>query len=437
MCVALLSAVVGAVAASVLACVPGLHVYNVMGLLVLALHGQALAPDVLVPAVIGMMVGFSLLSTVPSVLLAAPDESALFTVLPGQKYLMQGRGREGVLITATGGLAALFVLVVGFGPLAPRLLPAVQLVLRPHLHWMIWCVIGFMLLSEWPKVGPIGQGGWHRFLGGWRSLAAGLLTFGLSGLFGFILMFRPPVSHEVAFQNLMPAFVGLFTLPWLILNLISAVAPPPQDKSPGMRKLGAGVVLRGTLAGVFGGGFAAFVPAVTGGVGGFLAGHATAVRDDRVFLVSQGASKLTYYVGGLLLFFVPGLGLTRGGAAWLMRGFREPGFPGDYGLALASVALAGAVAFLLVSPLTRATIWLLERCGYRRLSWAALACACIVVFGMTGWMGLFVAVVGTGIGLIPVLFGSRRMNCLGVILLPLACNLSGFGARIAGWMRLV
>jgi len=95
---------------------------------------------------------------------------------------------------------------------------------------------------------------------------------------------------------------------------------------------------------------------VTGGVGGFLAGHATALRDDRAFLVSQGASKVVYYAGGLLLLFMPGAGLTRGGAAWMLRAARAPDAPRDYLPVLAAMAIGGAVALLLVSPLARAVL---------------------------------------------------------------------------------
>jgi hypothetical protein len=45
--------------------------------------------------------------------------------------------------------------------------------------------------------------------------------------------------------------------------------------------------------------------------------------------------------------------------------------------------------------------------------------------------------VATGIGLLPMLFGSRRMNCLGIILLPVACNLSGHGDLLAGILGLL
>ena len=437
----------GSVVASILASLPGLHVYNVMGLLVIGAHaaqahGWALSVEATVPFAMGLTVGYSLLSTIPSVLLAAPDESALFTVLPGQKFLMAGRGYEGTLITAAGGLAGLFALVLIVGPLAPRLLPTARRVFQPHTHWILWCVICFMLMSEWPKGGTRGQAGWRRFLDGWKTVGMGLFTFALSGWLGFVLLYRSPISTSVAFQNIMPAFVGLFTLPWLLLNIVSRVEAPPQflpgDKSSkGTVNLDLMTLLRGAFAGCLGGGFAAFFPIVTGGVGGLLAGHATALRNDRAFLVSQGASKLVYYVGGLLLLFVPGLNLTRGGAAWMIKGLFIPRTTYDYLLALASIALAGAVAFLLVGPLTRATIALMRRYTYRRMSCVALLVVLALVGGVTGWMGLIVMTVSGAIGLIPVLFGSRRMNCLGVILLPMACNMSGVGATVAGWMKLI
>jgi TctA family transporter len=49
---------------------------------------------------------------------------------------------------------------------------------------------------------------------------------------------------------------------------------------------------------------------------------------------------------------------------------------------------------------------------------------------------LLVMGVAAAIGLIPVLFHSRRLNCLGVILLPMACSMSGYGGRIAEWLGL-
>ncbi len=434
-----LSAVLGALASSVLACVPGLHVYNLLALFVIAFHslaqsGSAVPSDVVIAFFGGMVCGYALLNTIPSVLLAAPDESALFTVLPGQKYLMAGRGYAACWITFFGGLGGLAALLAA-APFAPLVLPTVYKIVRPHTHWIVWCVIVFMLMSEWPKGGRLGQSGWRKLASGWRSTGVGLVTFLLSGLLGFVLLFRSPVRAGSGFQNLMPAFVGLFTVPWLIMNVLSGVRPPPQTIAryrPTLRS-----ALGGIVAGTVGGGFAAFFPVVTGGVGGMLAGHATAIRDDETFLVSQGASKFVYYVGGYLLLHVPDLWITRGGAAWMLRGLHRPQGGHDYVVAILAVAIACVVSLLMAGPMCRAVLWAIGRVGYRHLSVAALAVVTCLIVGITGWWGLLVAGVATGIGLLPVLYGSRRMNCLGVILLPIACNMSGVGSRIAEWMGLL
>jgi putative membrane protein len=435
-------AVAGAVVAALLACVPGLHVYNVLGFLVLAGHyaasryGVPVPPEVLIPLSCGLITGYATVNTIPSVFLAAPDESALFTVLPGQKYLLLGRGFEAVMLTAAGSLIGVMMLVILLGPAAPAVMPMLQAVFQKHTHWILWCVIAFMLMSEWPKGGQSGPAGWRKLLDGWRSTGVGLITFALSGLLGFVLLYRSPIPVDVSFQNLMPAFVGLFTVPWLLLNLATRVVIPPQ-RTAEPAGMTADVLLKGSVSGALGGGFAAFFPVVTGGVGGLLAGHATAVRDDRVFLVSQGASKLVYYAGAFLLFFVPGQHLGKGGAVAMIRGLYDPHSAYDYYLALGSLALAGAASFLVTAPLTRATIRFVARFGYRTASAGALAAAVGLVAAMTGLGGLAVMIVAAGIGTLPVLHGSRRMNCLGVILLPMACNMSGFGGRVAEWLGLI
>ena len=438
--IALASVVVGTALSSLLACVPGLHIYNIMGLLALLAHGAVAAGhtvpmEVALPFAIGLLVGYAVLNTIPSVLLGAPDESAMFTVLPGQKFFLNGRGLEGIMITTAGSAAGLVLLVV-LSPLGPIILPTAQKVLRPHVHWVLWCVIAFMLMSEWPKSRPGGQAGWKRFLDSWRSTGVGLITFALAGLLGFILYFSTPVAVGASFQNLMPAFVGLFTIPWLLLNLVSNLVPPRQDTTC-TASLDSPTVLRGAFAGALGGGFAAFFPVVTGGIGGLLAGHATAIRNDRTFLVSQGTSKLVYYVGGLLLFVVPGLGITRGGGAWIISGIVAPYGNYAYILAVASIAIAGGCSLLLVTPLSRLTLAAIRKVGYRALSLSALVVIFAIVWGITGAHGVAIMIVATGIGLLPVLFGSRRMNCLGVILLPMACSMSGVGTAVAQWLRLI
>jgi putative membrane protein len=435
--VALLVAVMGALVAAVLALVPALHIYTVAGLIVLATDrlGEVAPPELTAMFFLGMTAGYAMLNSIPSIFLAAPDDSTVFVVLPGQKYVLQRRGYEAVVLTGVGGLGGIAVLAL-LTPFASSLLPALRATLQPHLHWILWAVIAYMLMSEWPKGSDRAPAGWRRWWDGWKSLTAGLVTFLLAGLLGFVLLYRSLVPVTVAFQNLLPAFAGLFAVPWILQNILSRVEIPKQhiartvDVTPWL-------FLRGTLAGTVGGLFAAFFPVVTGGIGGFIAGHATAQRDDRLFIVSQGASKVVYYVGSLLFFFVPGLHLTRGGMAWMLSSLWSSHAPRTYYQAVAAMILSGVVSFFLLLVMARVAIKLVGRVRYRWISLGTLGVLLTIVGALTGWGGLLICAVATGIGLIPVLWGSRRVNCMGVLLLPIALNMAGVVGVIAGWMGLV
>ncbi len=450
----LLVTVAGTVVAALLSLVPALHIYNVAGFIILATStfGPLLPPEQLAMFFLGLITSYAVLNTIPSIFLSAPDDSTVFVVLPGQKYMMQQRGYEAAVLTGVGGLGGILVLVL-LTPFASALLPPLRTILQRHLHWILWTVIAYMLLSEWPKGSDRAPAGLRRWWDGWKSLTAGLATFGLSGLLGFVLMYRSLLPLHSAYQNLLPAFVGLFAVPWVVQNLLAQIELPPQfvassvDATPGL-------LLRGTFAGALGGLFAAFFPLVTGGIGGFIAGHATAQRDDRLFIISCGASKVVYYVGGFLFFFVPGLHLRRGGMAWMLSTLWSAHTPQSYYLAVAAVVVSGVLAFFLLPPLTRLVIALIARVSYRWISLGTLLLLLAVVLtvpalgewlgggsGAAGWAaglrGLAICAVSTGIGLIPVLWGSRRMNCMGVLLLPVGLNMVGAGATVAGWLGLV
>jgi len=433
----LLYAVGGAVLSSFLACIPALHIYNVAGLLLLLGAGSSeiLSPEATAMLFLGLVTGYAVVNTVSSVFFSAPDESTLFIVMPGQKYLLQRRGYQAIVLAGLGSLGGVAVLAI-LAPFAPRILPPVRSILQPHVPWILTAIIAYMLMSEWPKgTGPVPTA-WGRLARAWTSLAAGLITFLLSGLLGLILMYRSLVPVTMAYQGLLPAFIGLFATPWIVQNMVAKVEIPPQHVSTSI-DVTAGQILWGVAAGAMGGLFAAFFPVVTGGIGGFLAGHATAQRDDRLFIISQGASKVIYYAGGILLFFVPGLHLTRGGMAWMLSTLYSSHAPATYLSAAAAIVLAGGISFFLLLGLARGIIALLDHLHYRTVSLATLVVLLTIVIGMTGPGGLLVCVVATGIGLIPLLWGCRRMNCMGVLLLPITLNMLGAGNSVAGWLGLL
>lgn len=430
-------AILGTLLASVLALVPALHVYNIAGLIILLSLRLAdtMSGDALGMLLLGMVVGYAMLNTISAILLGAPDDSTIFIVMPGQKYLVQARGYEAVILTGIGGLGGVVILVV-LAPFAANIFGPIRHIVAPHLHWILGLIIAYMLMAEWPKRGERGSTRWARLWDAWKGLGAGILTFALSGLLGIILFYKSPVPTEIAFQNLLSAFIGLFALPWILENIFSGTEIPPQNIA---RSVDAppGAIASGIFSGALGGLFAAFFPVVTGGVGGYLAGHATAQRDDRSFIISQGASKFLYYVGAFWFFFMPGVRIVKGGMAGMASTVYSPEGQPIYYTAVALIAICGILSFFLLLLFSRAAVWFIARFDYRYISFATLVLLIGIVLALTGVGGLAIAAVALAIGAIPVLWGSRRLNCLGVLLVPITLNLSGWGPTVAQWLRLI
>ena len=428
---------IGTLLGTILSLIPSLHIYNVMGLLIL--FSTAITKWVPIEQMpffmIGMIVAYSFLNSVPSIYLGANDDSTVFVVFPGQKYMMMRKAHEAVILTGIGSLGGIIFLLL-ITPIAPKVLPIIREILTPHLLTIILAITIYMFMTEFARATDRPKTPLARLKEAWSSLLAGMLIFFLSGTLGFIVMNTSVIPPERAFQSLLPLFVGLFAVPWLILNIVSKVEIPQQHicKSVDVEPIR---ILRGVTAGCLGGLFAAFFPMVTGGIGAFLAGHATAARGDDVFLISQGANKVVYYVGGFFMIFMPTLHLTRGGAAWMLSAFYAPKTHSEYYLAAAAIAVSGGISFLLLLYASKVMARAISKVDYRKVSLATIAVITAIVVVVTGWKGVLIMVAATGIGLSAVLLHTRRMNCLGSLLMPILIDMAGyteaFGRIIGLW----
>jgi putative membrane protein len=432
----LMYTILGTTIGALLSMVPALHVYNVCGILLIVWYSApGLIPYVALPAFfMSLLVSFSIINTIPSMIFGAPDESAVFMVLPGQKYMLQGRGFEASILTGVGSLMGIVMLAI----LTPFLfypMRYIKNIVGQNLQWVMLLFITYMLMSEWPRGGGLGKTVWQKFKWAWANLVAGLATFILAAIVGIIIMNKTMVPLNMSFQGIMPVFVGFFAVAGIIQNLISRQKVPPQHVTDSI-DVNATLIGKSTLAGTIGGGLAAFIPAVTGGIGGLIAGHATAQRDDRIFVMSQGVSKTIYYVGSFLFFFVPLLMLSRGGMAILMKPIFTPYTVQDYFRILAVILISGSMSFLLMFPLTRFAIKLVTKYDYHVVLWFALGIVLAIVYGLMGWQGMFLMTVATGIGLIPALYHSRKSNAMAVLLVWMTISMGGHGEAVLKFFRL-
>jgi putative membrane protein len=419
---------------------PGLHIYNVIAISMTLMLGAAklfsgVEPLIVASFLISMTVTFSLLFTISTQYFQPCDDSFKYIVLPHEKYYFEGRAHEAVILGGIGGLVAILLISFIYPLMGPVFVFFTNL-LRPHLFWLIGIVMVFILLTEWPKDHGVGKTLWQRFFDGWLPLCMGYLTFALAGLLGMFIFYRTITPVGNAFQTLMPVFVGLFAIPSYILTFITRVKPQPQYFGPSV-DVSVADVIRGSISGTFAGLFAGFVPAVTPGPALLLTGHLTVTGGDKQFMIAGGACRVIYYIGSLMMFFIPDVYLRRGGLAINLSLFYVPETKREYLFITAVVCIAGLISFLLLFHFSKLCATLSQKVHYKWFSLIGLIALSALVFVVTGVNGLFLMAVATCIGIVPNLWHTRRINLLAVLLVPMFLNLSGVGPEVAHWLGLI
>ncbi|MBO9362356.1 MAG: tripartite tricarboxylate transporter permease [Thermoflexus sp.] len=419
----LLGVGVGLMLSGISAIIPGLHPYNLVAALLFSLPewGRSLPADGGLGLGIGVAAGYAFFHLAPAVFYQTPDEGTMGLLLPAQKALREGWGQEAVRWAGWGAWGAVMLLLLS-APFWPRGWAALRAVLAPHVGWILLALSAFLLLSEWPWGAERLPTPGRRLIAIWTRLGAGVITFLLSGALGFLLLARNPLTGPLAGQPLIPAFLGLFAVPGLLQAMTGSRPVPPR---PSGEELPLGIWARGVGAGLLGGVFVVLFPGVTAGIGGLLAGHATAQRDDRAFLVAQGAARAFCSIGVFWLLLLPDAPAARGGLGIMLAPWAGPATPDRYRAAVLATAGAAALAFLMMEPLAWGmSRWVASR-AWRGVYAAALVLILLSVAWLGGIPGLTVLLAASGIGLLPSLTGSRRLNTLGVILVPLTLRRLG------------
>lgn len=372
---------------------PGLHV-NTVSLLLLG-AAAALNPYLLTATIISMAITHTFFDFIPSIYLGAPEPSTALTVLPGHKYLLKGRGQEAIYLTVIGGLGSVVLAALLF-PLFFFLIPFFYNSIHLYIHWVLMAIATAMILTE-----PSTR----------RKITATLIFF-LSGALGFLLFSTNLLPFG---QSLFPAFTGLFGISTLLISINRKTEIPeqkPLSKNPPNISS-----LTGILKGLFSGVLVGTLPGVGAAQATILSQQITRRKTLRQFLISVGA--INTIVALFSLISLATISKARSGAAVAVEKLLTSFGLHELLMLLAVALLAAGVAPLLLMKLSSSIASLLHRVNYKTLSLGIIIFLTILTFFFTGPPGLLILFTSTSIGLLAPLFGAKRSNLMGVLMLPL------------------
>jgi len=371
---------------------PGLHPNNTIPIILgmSFLFDPLSASIVLVSSgIINIFVNF-----IPSIILGAPEDGTVLSVLPGHKMLMEGRGFEAIKLSVVGGLGGI-LFSIAILPVFALTIPPVYELIRPHVHFILIPAVAWMIFSEkkWGKI-------------------FALLTFFASGFLGLIVL-------DYSDAALFPLLSGLFGLPTLLIAIWSKTSLPKKFEEI-EEKIKTSELIKAISIGSIGGIIAGLLP-------GLGSAQSTALtqqvfrekdRDGRKFLISIGAVGSSDLVYSLLALYL--IGNPRSGIAVAVSKLIEVGF-NELLMLISVIIISTGLGVFLTLKLTRISLKILKKLNYQHLCLWTLVFIYILIFIFSGPLGLIIGTLSMFIGLIPNYCNIRRTHSMGCLLLPTIC----------------
>ncbi|HID19574.1 MAG TPA: hypothetical protein EYP28_01335 [Methanophagales archaeon] len=406
--------------------VPGFHPNNVAFIL-LAIAPMLLAElhfvdafgtsaTILVVAVIlSASVAHTFLSFIPAAFIGAPEGDTALCLLPAHRLLLEGRAYESTVLSAIGSFGAV---IFAFLALIPFYFIFAQYQFYEIIqNYMLYIPIGIsalLILTE----------SFSERMETYQAIVLSSFVFILSGLFGYLILDMPSTCLFHA-SLLFPALTGLFGLSTILYSLFHTPEIPEQMiAEPEIEK---GETVNSIISGSALGSLVSFLPGITSAHATVMAMLARRNREpEQVITTLSGVNtaNVIFCLATLYLIFRARSGATIAISRLLQVQPWELVIPPLALIYLLIAALiAAALSFFITKYLGKQFALLFTKLPYRKMLISIVIFLFALVFLFTGALGLLVLLVATCIGLIPIHFGIRRSNCMGLLLLPIIIRL--------------
>lgn len=383
----ILSIILGVAAGTITGLIPGIHI-NLIGAFLISLSTGILLkinPIFLTIFITAMAIAHTFIDFIPSLFLGCPDTDTELSVLPGHKLLVQGKGYEGILLTAYGGIAAIIILTIVSAP-SIFLMKKIYPLLRIILPYLLILVSIILISLEKKKTNAI-------------------IVFLLTGILGWAVL-----NFETLNQSLLPLLTGLFGSSNLILSIKNKTKIPKQEISKPTIK-----IKKPLLGALIASPLCSFLPGLGSGQAAII-GNLISKQKDKGFLVLIGATNT--FVMGFSFLSLYSISKTRTGAAVAVNEILGTLSIQTLILMVLVILVSGIISFFLTKKLAKIFSQNIQKANYKKISIATIIFLIIIITLVSGWLGFLIFMISTFTGIYCISLGVRRTNMMGCLLLP-------------------
>jgi len=375
--------------------IPGVHI-NLVSIILLSSSGYLLGfatPLSLAIFIISMSVTHSFLDSIPSIFLGAPDAAQALSVLPGHRMLLEGKGFEAVKLTVIGSMLCL-ILTIFFIPIMIPILPAIYEFIKPYIGWILVFVVTYMIL----KTRGLNNKIWSAFV------------FFFAGALGIVVLNFPNLD-----QPLFPMLSGMFGVSTLLLSLTAKVNVPIQviEETIVISKLR---MIKALIAAVFSGSLTGIFPGLGAAQAAIIAIQMVGNIGMHAFMILIGGINTVNFIFSLATLYA--IEKARNGAVIVVMEILKDVNVWQLTVLLASVLIAGSIATFLALKIAKGFAKVITKLNYNYMCYSVIGLIFVMVGFFSGWWGLLILVISTGVGIIPAVVGVGRNNAMGCLMLP-------------------
>ncbi|MFH1445516.1 MAG: tripartite tricarboxylate transporter permease [Nanoarchaeota archaeon] len=387
--------------------IPGVHP-NTVFIISLSLSTVLLSFGLLpvLVFIVSLAVSNTFTDFLPSILFGAPEPDSALSVLPGHKFLMEGRGYEALFLTTLGGFGVVLLTILTL-PLLLYLIPFIYDFIYSSIHVILLIIVAWMIFTETGK-----------------DKIYALLAFLLVGVFGLITINSFPSSF-----SLFPAFTGLFAFSTLVVSFYNKTTIPPQTDVVNVTGGGGKGIVTGWLAGMLAG----LLPGIGAAQAGIIAAQ-TLKTEIKDFLIALGGINTANIIFTLVVFYT--IGKTRSGAVWTISQITDTLIINDMIVLMVVAATTCFISVIITLKIGKFLVKRMVNINYNKLTLAIITGLVLLVLIFTGPIGVLIAITGTFIGLFTIIIGIKRTHLMGFLILPTILYFSGYSYIISSLLGL-
>ncbi|HIE41111.1 MAG TPA: hypothetical protein EYP80_00440 [Candidatus Aenigmarchaeota archaeon] len=343
----------------------------------------------LIAILIGAEITNSFVDFIPSILFFAPEENTALSILPSQKFFLQGKAYEAIYLTVYGGLFASF-LILASSPLFIILIPKFYFYLKPFISILLILTI------------------FHLFYIQKENKFSAFLVFIFSSLLGLIVFKLPLATTSILF----PTLAGLFGLSSLYFASSKSEVPEQEfdiNLEDCSRK-------RSTVLSVLAGLFAGILPGVGSSQVTVMSQQLARIRNLKDFMITIGGITTANSIFSIIALFT--IGNPRSGTAVAIQALNFEITLNNLFLIIFLISITTGIAAILTLKFSKILIRNLHKVRYNQLTKFIFFGLLGLVVITTGWVGLIIALTSFSIGIFCISQGVKRSLMMSVLIVP-------------------